>query len=55
MGYITTKYWLSFTLIVLLVSIYAEGCTAHVPMGPPPEALTIAFSADTRAELYKCG
>jgi hypothetical protein len=30
------------------------GCTTK-PTGPPPEELVIAFSADTRGELYKCG
>ncbi len=41
---------LALVLTVLLVA----GCVLNMK-GPPPEALIIAFSGDTKAELYKCG
>ena len=41
-------------IIIILLLVFPAGC-AMKPLGPPPESITIAFSADNRAELYKCG
>jgi len=54
MRYIHMKYWRTYTLVLLFAGTLAAGCT-QVPVGPPPEAIIIVFSAETKAELYKCG
>jgi hypothetical protein len=44
----------SITLAVLLALLAIPGCF-YLAKGPPPEAINIVFSADTKAELYECG
>jgi len=49
------RYFILLKLMtVILVLTFLAGC-AIKPLGPPPADLIIAFSADNRAELYKCG
>lgn len=54
MRYLHMKYWRIYTLVLLFAVTIAAGCTQE-SAGPPPDAITIVFSAGTKAELYKCG
>ena len=44
----------AYISLILFVITISAGCVL-TPQGPPPEAIIITFSADTRAEIYKCG